>query len=114
MRRGNYIAAVLLLGIVGCAGSSNGPKTTAKQPINPEERTYTQHAASALAFTPPIAANLPPIDLTRDGRAPEAFWGFEQGYTTTYDLYIDDRQSSGSHDRYLREATSDKVGVILR
>jgi len=112
MRRGNYIAAVLLLGIVGCAGTHS--TTASSQSTTVQDREYTDTQATALAFTPPISANLPAMDLSRDGRAPEAFFGFEQGFTTYYDLHIDDRQSNGNHDRYLREATSDKVGVLLR
>jgi hypothetical protein len=108
MRRGIIIIAALTLSIVGCASH---PKHSDTVGI---ERTYQPQLASALVFDPPISAGVIIPDLSRDNRGPSAFFGFQQGEITFYDLHVEDRQSGGQNDRYRRDAISDKIGTILR
>ena len=93
-----------------------------------DDREYEAVPAAALVFTPPVVRQEQPLDLSREGRATEAFVGYDQG-TVEY-LYVrtDDRQRSGdgwdrtfgwgSHggygDRYERRAVTERVGVRYR
>lgn len=76
-------------------------------------------AAAALVFEPPVARDVPPPMLARDGRHPEAFVGYAEGEREYFYLRWDDRQSNwgrGRHggDRYERRAISERVGVLYR
>jgi hypothetical protein len=89
---------------------------------------YEAVPAAALVFTPPMVRQEQPLDLSREGRATEAFVGYDQG-TVEY-LYVrtDDRQRSGDGwnrswgwgsygghgDRYERRAVTERVGVRYR
>jgi hypothetical protein len=89
---------------------------------------YEAVPAAALVFTPPVVRQEQPLDLSREGRATEAFVGYDQG-TVEY-LYVrtDDRQRSGDGwnrssgwgssggygDRYERRAVTERVGVRYR
>ena len=43
-------------------------------------RSFIREAnATALAFDPPVFAGTPRVDLSRDGRGPTAFEGFDEG-----------------------------------
>jgi hypothetical protein len=93
-----------------------------------DEGEYEAAPAGALVFTPPVVRQEQPLDLSRAGRATEAFVGYDQG-TVEY-LYVrtDDRQRSGDGwnrtfgwgssggygDRYERRAISERVGVRYR
>lgn len=74
--------------------------------------------ASALVFDPPIVADQPRLDLSRSGRWPEAFWGFESGTTTYFYLRVDDRIDSGLErrfsERYQRRAVTQRFGLSYR
>jgi hypothetical protein len=72
---------------------------------------------ASLVFDPPLVASEPKIDISRAGRAPEAFAGFEEIITTYYYLRVDDRQlnyNGRAHDRFEREAITTRVGVTYR
>ena len=78
-------------------------------------------AAAALVFEPPAALDVPPEMLARDGRQPEAFFGYAEGVSEHFYLRWDDRQSNWGRghnghggDRYERRAISEKVGVLYR
>jgi hypothetical protein len=95
---------------------------------NAECGEYEAAPAAALVFTPPVVRQEPPLNLSREGRATEAFVGYDQG-TVEY-LYVrtDDRQRSGDGwnrtfgwgssggygDRYERRAVSERFGVRYR
>lgn len=86
--------------------------------------------ASALVFDPPVTLGEPPLYLSRAGREPAAFFGYEEGYLEYYRLTVDDRQVGygggigyggyhggawgGWYDRYERRAISEKTGFIRR
>jgi hypothetical protein len=84
--------------------------------------------AAALVFTPPVVRQEQPLDLSREGRATEAFVGYEQGIVEYHYVRTDDRQRSGDGwgrswgggpfggygDRYERRAVTERVGVRHR
>jgi hypothetical protein len=102
---------ILLSTLIGC--SSNRP-----QPVPVADHTYDEPAysypASALVFDPPIAAGLPPIDLSREPREVMAFAGFQQASTTFSFVRTDDRQSTGYRDSYDRRTISIQMGSSTR
>ena len=117
--------AFILLGAlttVGCA--SKQPTVTVNSLAAPEPaRIYDDAVAAALVYDPPLVANSPRIEISREGRAPAAFAGFEEITTTFYYLRVDDRQlnyggsgSSSGHnnDRFERQAITERVGVSYR
>ena len=74
-------------------------------------------AAASLAFDPPVIIGQPPIQMSREGRSPDAFVGYETTTITSYYIRSDDRQLDfGDHrqDLYDRRAISTKVGVSYR
>ena len=96
--------------------------------------TYRQRverpAAAALVFAAPVAANAPPLDLSRDERQRSAFVGYPEGVVELFAVHWMDRQAGGSSggssswsgsgwgsgygDRYERCAVSTKVGILNR
>ena len=99
----------------GC--TSSRVEQVLAQPIAQSATTYDDAVAASLVFEPPIVASQPRIDFTRDGRAPQAFAGFEEIISTYYYLRVDDRQldyNGHSHDRFERRAITTRVGVIHR
>jgi hypothetical protein len=96
--------------LAGCA--SQKPDNESPLPFAPVY--YERSTAGALAFDPPVIANEPPLQLSRDFRTPGAFVGYESLTTTYYYLRIDDRQTDDFGDRYERRAFSEKFGVTYR
>jgi hypothetical protein len=95
------------------------------------DETYGEYEAvpaAALVFTPHVVRQEEPLDLSRAGRAPEAFVGYEQGTVEYHYVRTDDRQRSGDGwhggwgwgsfggygDRYERRAVTERVGVRYR
>ncbi|WP_428938992.1 hypothetical protein [Fontivita pretiosa] len=74
--------------------------------------------ASALVFDPPVVADQARLDLSRSGRWPEAFWGYDFGTTTHFYLRVDDRIDSGLErrfgERYQRRAVTQRFGLSYR
>jgi hypothetical protein len=121
MRWGAYILLSALT-TVGCASKPAHPAATAAPEL---ARIYDDAVAAALVYDPPVVANSPRIEISREGRAPAAFAGFEEITTTFYYLRVDDRQlnyggggaSGGQHinnDRFERQAITERVGVSYR
>ena len=74
-------------------------------------------ASAALVFTPPVALDAPPVELSRSDRQPSAFVGYPEMVSEHFYLRWDDRQTNdGFHerDRYERRAISEKTGVLYR
>jgi hypothetical protein len=107
-------ALVFLLLTVGCASKNAQPVATVAR----ESAVYDDAVAAALVYDPPVVADSPRLDLSREGRSPSAYAGFEELTTTYYYLRVDDRQldyGGGSHhDRFEREAITQRVGVSYR
>ena len=108
MRHLTTILAASLL--AGCASQSTpgSTQTAAADPL------AGPHAASALAFDPPIALNMTAPDLSRDARGGAALVGFEEPSTSTYDVFTYNSQASDYSDYYDQEAYSERVGVTHR
>ena len=85
----------------GCASSKPEPEATYTYPGEP-----FSFPASALVFDPPVAADLPPLDLSREPRQAMAFGGFEQSAETYSYVRTDDRQSTAYLDSYDRRTIS--------
>ncbi|SRR5260221_12683874 len=108
--------ALILVGfmMVGCASKRSQPAASAAAaaPI------YDDAVAAALVYDPPVVADSPRLDVSREGRSQTAYAGFEELTTTFYYLRIDDHQQSfGSglhHDRFERQAITQRVGVSYR
>jgi hypothetical protein len=111
---------LMICTLAGCA-SQPAPAiaTTAAQPI------YDDAIAAALVYDPPVIANSPHTDFSREGRAQAAYGGFEELITTYYYLRVDDRQlqyggggglghRGGNFDRFERQAITERVGVSYR
>lgn len=134
---------ILLAAVASAASLAGCASTPSPAPPEPQSITSTRFdpadfdesravAASALAFDPPVALDEPALDLSRAGRQPSAFFGYEEGFAEYYRLTVDDRQLGysdggyggsgrgrggggwGWYDRYERRAYSEKVGVIRR
>ena len=113
MRWRGFIA-ILAMALAGCASQPSGVA-----PVQ-QARSYSPASAAALAFDPPVLAGMPRLDLSRDGRGPAAFAGFEEGTTTYYFLQTDDWYSDfaggwhgrgGNSDDYQRKAVSQTFGI---
>ncbi len=102
--RSILIAALLSL-LASCT-------STRPQPAASVAPHYEDAPAAALAFTPPIAMDQPPLMLAREPREPAAFVGFEDLTATFFYICNDDVQF---HDGWMvRRALSEKVGVSYR
>jgi hypothetical protein len=114
MRRFGWTVSLLAMALGGCASQA-----VSVAPVQ-HSMVYAPANASALAFDPPVLAGMERIDLSRDGRGPSAFQGFDQGSTTYFYLRTDDLYSDfvggwggrGSiPDNYQREAVSETYGI---
>ena len=105
---------VISLGMmVGCASKPAPPvAATAPSPI------YDDAVAAALVYDTPVIVNSPRLEVSREGRGPSAYAGFEDITTTFYYLRIDDRQLNTNggvnNDRFERQAITERVGVSYR
>src|SRR5215212_8524533 len=113
---------VLSLAAVGCA-SKPAPQPVAAVAQASDSVYERATVAGALLYDPPVVANAPPVDLSREGRGVSAYAGYEELTTTYYYLYQDDRQlhygGSGNSswrnlDRFERRAITQRVGVSYR
>jgi len=95
------ISAIFL---AGCVSQPPAGQPPAAEPV----------ASSALVFDPPIAMYNAPLDLSRSTRGEAAFAGFEDTATTYFDVWTDDRQTTDSTDRFVREGFSEKIGATRR
>ncbi|HZZ41393.1 MAG TPA: hypothetical protein VFE58_00515 [Tepidisphaeraceae bacterium] len=103
------ITILLLSTLIGCA--SQHPASTAQTPaLTP---TYA-YPASALVFDPPIAYNVPALDLSRNDRGPSAFAGFQQSTTSLTYTFTDDHQSTDFHNSYDRYSYISQIGTSVR
>jgi hypothetical protein len=116
MRWGAFILLSVFTVVGGCASKPAQPVATA-QPAH----IYDDAVAAALVYDPPVVADSPRLEVSREGRAPAAYAGFEDITTTYYYLRVDDRQlnygsGSGQHnnDRFERQAITERVGVSYR
>jgi len=112
MRWGAFILIAAVTS-TGCASKQAQPVASA--PVAP---IYDDAVAAALVYDPPVVAESPRIDVSRDGRSQTAYFGFEELTTTFYYLRIDDHQQafgSGLNcDRFDRQAITTRVGVSYR
>jgi hypothetical protein len=110
------LPVVLVTMIVGCATRPQ-PTITASttqtyvEPAAPRDYATT---ASALVFDPPTSRYLPPLDLSRDGRYPAAFAGYQQATDTFTYSWTYDRQSTDFRDSYDRNTFTVQVGSSVR
>ena len=119
MRWGVYISlAVLGIAEVGCA--SKPVAVAPPPPVAQQASVYEGAVAASLVFSPPVTSVGEAQDFSREGRAAAAYAGFED-VTTFYYLYQDDRQQRwgnggiyGNHDRFERQAITQRVGVSYR
>ena len=70
--------------------------------------------SAALVFDAPITFSEPEIDISRDDRGAAAFMGFDEGSTTSYDIFRYNRQSSDRGDRYVQDSITEKTGTLQR
>ncbi|MGA2442234.1 MAG: hypothetical protein ABSH08_14875 [Tepidisphaeraceae bacterium] len=105
---------IVAMALVGCASQPSGVA-----PVQ-QGRSYSPASAAALAFDPPVLAGMPRLDLSRDGRGPAAFAGFDDATTTYYSLQTNDWYSDigagwggrgGNGDYYQRQAVSETFGI---
>ena len=111
----------MILGLFLAAGCATPPK---HQPVVAldEGSDAARPAAAALVFEPPVMQDGPPVELAREGRAPEAFVGYAEGVTEYFYLRWDDRQTNyghgrhhgGNFDYFERRAVSEKMGALYR
>ena len=69
---------------------------------------------SALAFTPPVAREIPQLDLLREGRGPSAYGGVEAVVLSETYVRQDDRQRWnrwGDNSQFERRSVSTTVTV---
>jgi hypothetical protein len=112
------------ISIVAILGAGCATQPSNVEPVQQARVYESDSTASALAFDPPVLAGEPRIDLSRDGREPGAFDGFEEGTTTyyflqSYDLYSgfgggSRGRGGGIGDYYQRQALSQSYGISTR
>lgn len=103
---------LMLLLSICAAGCASHPPQVSQEPAT--QPVIEPVSASALVFTPPIAAGEPQLALSREGRSAEAFVGFDQITTSYHYVRFDDRQSDDFRDGYERRSVSVKTGVSRR
>ena len=103
------LVAAMTACVAGCAATS--PENQRPQ----TDALYAPRTAAALAFDPPVALASPAVPLDRDGRAVEAFAGYEQQITTYSYVHQRDEIQHYSRDGQLdRAAYTDRVSVTTR
>jgi hypothetical protein len=115
------VVKTLVLGtallLVGCNARPQQPGTHGYVPelLRQVDADCAQPAA-ALAFDPPVTANEPPVDLSREGRETTAFVGYQDAVTTYSYTRSDDWFGfvSDSGLLFQRRAVSERVGVSYR
>ncbi len=112
MRRVALIISISFVGLVGCQCPHK--PVAATQPVALADRDYVEARACALVFSPPIAQNDAPLDLSRADREPGAFVGFEDLSQTYLYVRTDDRWTGDGNDNYERRAISEKVSSVTR
>ncbi len=112
MRWGALIFSFSFVGLLGC--QCQHKPAAATQPVALADRDYAPARASALVFSPPIAQNDAPLDLSRAEREPGAFVGFDDLSRTYLYVRTDDRWSGDGTDRYDRRAITEKVSSSTR
>ncbi|MGF1633455.1 MAG: hypothetical protein ACFCVE_06355 [Phycisphaerae bacterium] len=118
----SVLAAVVL---VSAGGFATTPEPVPElEPVALSPRSGP--TAAALAFAPPIERLAPPLDLSRQGRAEAAFFGFAGVQTESFYIRTDDRVAdlpfSGRFgsvgplnlSRYERRAVTTRTGVVYR
>lgn len=119
MRWGAFISLVGLgLAQIGCASSTlKHAEAEPPPPVAQPASVYEGAVAASLIYGPAVPPYAGQIDLSREGRAPAAYAGFDDVITTYYYLYQEDRQlqcGGLSHDRFERQAITQRFGVSYR
>jgi hypothetical protein len=115
MRMGASIFAVSFVTLLGCQCQHKPEQSCSKlEAPAVTDRYYEPSHASALAFSPPIAQDEAPLDLSRADREPAAFVGYEDLIRTYIYVRTDDRWTADGNDRYERHAIIEKVGSSTR
>ena len=105
--------------LTGCAAQPPQPPV-AQVPPTIASTVYDGAVAASLIYNPPVSADIPRLQVDREGRQMSAYAGFEDQITTFYYLRVDDYQRSDGHhhhgnsDRFEREAITERVGVSYR
>ena len=107
---------MVLLGVfsAGCAmQQASPPQSTAERPVYTDG--YDDARCAALVFDPPVMADRPRMEFSRDQRQPSAYGGFDDPITTYYDIQTDDCQSNDpTQSYYQRRALMEKIGTNTR
>jgi hypothetical protein len=106
MMRQLFILAIAAL-LAGCTTGGSAPRPM-------PHPGYVDASASALAFTPPVSLDQPPVQLPRELRQASAFVGFEQLTTTIFHIRTDDRFGDNGFNWLIRRAVSEQTGVSYR
>jgi len=102
--------AALAFGVAGCATQ---PAPQAAAPAQLQPTSYRPVAAAALAFDPPMTRDQPLPDMSRDGRSPSAFMGYEESVTTVSSVYQRD-EIRADHGDFDRRAYTGRTSVTSR
>ena len=88
----------------------------AQQPVLPvvTNSSASEVACAALVFDAPITLDEQPIDLSRSYRGPAAFVGYQDVSVSYYDVFTNNRESTGHGDRYYRDSFSEQTGSLSR
>jgi hypothetical protein len=106
------LAGLLAFIVAGCAVTQSTDNTTlATKALRP---SYIDAGTPSLAFSPPIAIGLPPLNLDREIRQPGVFLGYDELTTTYYHVRNDDWQVGPTDGRTFRRAVTERVGVSYR
>ena len=111
------LAFLCLVTLCGCVARRSERHTSNRIPGKMAFEDAARPASAALVFTPPVALDEPPMELSRDVRQPSAFVGYPEMIAEHFYLRWDDRQSNDGfreRDRYERRAVSEKTGVLYR
>jgi hypothetical protein len=115
--------SIIILGLAlgGCAArpqtaDANHQTLDATGQQRPDGGSYAPAPAQAMAFDSPVLANLPQLNLSRDGRDTAAYAGYQSPVTTYYYLEVDDNMLHFDNDggSYGRDAVTQTFGATLR
>lgn len=104
---------LLLIGlaVTGCA---TAPRTPSPVAALPPTTQYTEAAASALAFDPPLTANESHPELARAPRQAAAYLGYQDSTVEFSTSYTDNLESSPFGDAYAKESVTVKSNTRYR
>ena len=105
---------MLVTMVGGCATDRAVGTADANQPVASVTPVRQPRTAAALVFEPALVHGVPLASLSRQGRAPEAFVGYEQQQTEYYTVVQRDQQVDQDRNGLDRRAYTTRSSITGR